>query len=140
MKKILLIISILALTFLTACNKTESPTADAIKKADNMAETPIVENTEKVATNFLECESMGGAIMESYPRQCSLGDLVFTEILEIDESESNSKDTVEETINIEDSKAELQQAFKDIEKSMEIVDDNMQAMDIDDSELDSIGF
>ena len=67
-------------------------------------------------------------------------DLVFTEILEIDESESNSKDTVEETINIEDSKAELQQAFKDIEKSMEIVDDNMQAMDIDDSELDSIGF
>lgn len=143
-KKIMIIISVLALGFLTACNKANSPTSDVIKKANTTSETPVVEDkVEKEVTNFLECEAMSGVIMESYPRQCKLGDLHFTEVLETNDwnkIEESVKDPEQETLNIKASKAELQQAFKDIEENMQVVDDNMQAMDVDDSELDAIGF
>lgn len=70
--------------------------------------------------------------MESYPRQCRLGELHFTEEIEVNVDETPVNDSA--------SKEELQQIFSDIESSMQNVDDNMQAMDIDDSELDSMDF
>lgn len=33
------------------------------------------------ASNFIECEGLGGQVMESYPRQCSFEGQTFTEVL-----------------------------------------------------------
>lgn len=43
--------------------------------------TACVTDAKSQPTNFEECVAAGGDIMESYPRQCSVDDLSFTELI-----------------------------------------------------------
>lgn len=143
-RKNIILICIFSLFFLTACNKTDTSTVDSTKETNISTGVSIVEGfIDKKSKNFLECEAMSGVVMESYPRQCKIGESVFIEDIEKDNwnkiEESISKESIEKTW-IKSTKIELQQAFKDIEANMQVVDDNMQALDVDDSELESIGF
>jgi len=135
-RKNIILICIFSLFFLTACNKTDTSTVDSTKETNISTGVSIVEGfIDKKSKNFLECEAMSGVVIESYPRECRIGGDIFIEDIKKDNVKKS-----EESISIESRKIELEQVFKDIEANMQVVDDNMQALDVDDSELESIGF
>ncbi len=139
MKKIVPILIILSL-FLVACNKINNPTNNITKKNTTITGNYSEEENESKPTNFLECKVMSGDIIESYPRQCKLDNLSFTEEIKNNDEVIPTKivESEEKTIDVKATKAELQESFKDIEANMQVVDDNMQALDIDDEEINKI--
>lgn len=55
------------------------------------------ENNSKKITNFEECVAAGHPVMESYPRQCSNGDMIFRE-----ELDTGSNQVVERDVDAEE--------------------------------------